>query len=375
MLRLVCCVLLVMPHLSCLLNWIDRELRQQTVRVTQWLLNATQHLHDAAAGQPNIATLFNQNPLFQQALDSIPSAIFVKNREGRFLALNQEAAKMHHSTVAEMLGKCDPEFNPYVTVEQYEEFLQTNNQAMNTRQTIQVPLQAIVTRDGELRWYQTTIRPLIGANDQVLGIIGHSADVTELKQMQRELEQLATIDALTQIANRRRFDHCLYQTWQQFKQTQQCLSLILLDIDYFKHYNDCYGHQQGDHCLMQVAQTIDQMFVASGNLVARYGGEEFAVILPNTDPAAAVGVAESIRQAIQNLNLLHARSEISAVVTISAGVATQCPKPDQQPECLICLADQALYQAKQQGRNCVVSAPPRINQHSSINCQPNRKIS
>jgi diguanylate cyclase (GGDEF)-like protein/PAS domain S-box-containing protein len=348
-----------MPNLSCLFNWMNHELRQHLVRVTQWLLNIIQRLHSLAAGHSDITTSFNQNPLLQQALDSIPSAVFVKNREGRFLAVNQESAKMHHSTVEEMLGKCDPEFNPHVSVEQYEEFLRTNRQAMDTRQTIHVPLQAIMTRDGELRWYQTTIRPLIGANDQVLGIIGNSADITELKQMQKELEQLATMDALTQIANRRRFDHYLYQTWQQFKQTQQCLSLILLDIDYFKNYNDCYGHQQGDYCLIQVAQTIDQMFVASANLVARYGGEEFAVILPNTDPAAAVSVAEAIRQAVQNLSLPHAHSAASPVITLSAGVATQCPKADQQPECLICLADQALYQAKQQGRNRVVSARSR----------------
>lgn len=351
-----CLVLLAMPNLPSLLNRLHSGLRQQIVCITGWLLRVIQHIHEVADAQPNTTHSFNHSALLQQALDVIPSAVFVKNREGYYLALNQETAKMHHSTVAEMLGKRDPDFNPHVTVEQYEDFLQTNCQAMDTRKTIQIPLQGIVTRAGELRWYQTTIRPLIDENDKVLGIIGHCADVTELKQMQKELEQLATVDALTQIANRRRFDHCLYQTWQQFKQTQQCLSLILLDIDYFKHYNDHYGHQQGDHCLMQVAQTIDQMFAASGNLVARYGGEEFAVILPNTDQTTAAAMADSIRQAIQDLNLPHARSAVNSVVTMSAGVATQCPKPNQEPECLICLADRALYQAKQQGRNRVVLA-------------------
>lgn len=186
-------------------------------------------------------------------------------------------------------------------------------------------------------------------------------DITERKQIElklqevnEELERLANLDGLTQIANRRLFDAVLAKEWKRCAREQFPLSLILIDIDYFKDYNDYYGHQMGDTCLIQVAQTIEQVIRRPMDLVARYGGEEFGVILPNTDLEGAIQVAEMIRQAIKQLNIFHAASKISDYLTLSLGIASQIPSPKTLPDELITQADRALYRAKNQGRNRLV---------------------
>ncbi|MEB3160412.1 MAG: diguanylate cyclase [Synechocystis sp.] len=173
----------------------------------------------------------------------------------------------------------------------------------------------------------------------------------------QKLESLANLDSLTQIANRRRFDDYLALEWQQHQQEKNSLALLLIDIDYFKNYNDFYGHQQGDHCLIQVAQTLAKVPQGKTALVARYGGEEFAVILPNTNTQQALILAESIREAIAALNIPHARSKISHRVTISLGIASVIPGPESTLEDLIRQADDALYTAKTQGRDRCYFSP------------------
>lgn len=166
-----------------------------------------------------------------------------------------------------------------------------------------------------------------------------------------ELQRLANLDSLTQVANRRCFDQHLNQEWRRLAREKAPISLILCDIDYFKRYNDCYGHQAGDACLKQVAQAIARVAKRPGDLVARYGGEEFAVSLPNTSADGAIQVAESIHSEVRLLDLPHAQSEVSAYVTVSLGIGNQVPHPELQVESLIAAADRSLYAAKQQGRN------------------------
>jgi diguanylate cyclase (GGDEF)-like protein len=178
-----------------------------------------------------------------------------------------------------------------------------------------------------------------------------------LQQANYELERLATLDSLTQIANRRRFDQYLEQEWQRLSREQQPLSLILCDIDYFKRYNDHYGHPMGDDCLQQVAQIMADVIKRPADLLARYGGEEFAVILPQTSRWGAVQVAEALRSAIQRQQLQHRDSPISDYVSLSVGVASFFPTVDGVPKDLILAADQALYEAKQQGRDRVCFTP------------------
>ena len=164
----------------------------------------------------------------------------------------------------------------------------------------------------------------------------------------------ARIDGLTQIANRRRFDEYLLHEWARHLRLQQSLSLLICDVDHFKLYNDSYGHQAGDECLKSVAKTISQGFRTS-DLVARYGGEEFAIVLPHTNRAGAVIVAERVRAAVASAALLHAASPVCDRVTLSIGVASRTPqlKDGADARSLIEEADRNLYLAKHHGRNQV----------------------
>jgi diguanylate cyclase (GGDEF)-like protein len=174
---------------------------------------------------------------------------------------------------------------------------------------------------------------------------------TSLKQANLELEKLVNLDGLTQIANRRCFDDRLRFEWERLSREQQPLSLLLLDVDYFKRYNDCYGHQIGDDCLKAIAQALEKTLYRPADLLARYGGEEFVVIVPNTDLNGAIIVAEQLRSAIANLEIPHHHSDISNMVTASVGITSLIPSPKQKSSTLIAQADVALYRAKQQGRN------------------------
>ena len=164
----------------------------------------------------------------------------------------------------------------------------------------------------------------------------------------------ARIDGLTQIANRRRFDEYLLQEWRRHIRMQQSLSLLICDVDHFKLFNDSYGHQAGDECLKSVAKAINQCF-RGGDLVARYGGEEFAMVLPQTNRAGAVQVAERVRAAVAAAVLPHAASPVCDRVTVSVGVACTTPQPKGPTDArtLIEEADRQLYLAKHRGRNQV----------------------
>jgi diguanylate cyclase (GGDEF)-like protein len=180
----------------------------------------------------------------------------------------------------------------------------------------------------------------------------------QLEAANRNLQRLASVDGLTQVANRRCFDEYLDQEHRRMKRSQLCapganpalLSLILCDIDYFKLYNDTYGHQAGDLCLQQIAQTLSSVVNRPMDLVARYGGEEFVILLPETDAFGAVNIAKQICNKVRALAIPHLRS-LQGHVTISAGMATVNPCLEAEIEKLISMADQALYQAKQEGRD------------------------
>ncbi|NEQ43410.1 MAG: diguanylate cyclase [Leptolyngbya sp. SIOISBB] len=176
----------------------------------------------------------------------------------------------------------------------------------------------------------------------------------ELEAANRELKRSASIDGLTQISNRRHFDEFFQQTWRSLAREKLPVSLILCDVDYFKLYNDTYGHQAGDDCLKKVAQAIQTSVQRPSDLVARYGGEEFGVILPQTDLAGAVHVAEKIRAKIGDLKIPHAASAVSEFVTVSIGVGCAVPNPNSAFEILVESTDRVLYRAKAQGRDQIV---------------------
>lgn len=172
-----------------------------------------------------------------------------------------------------------------------------------------------------------------------------------LKRKNDLLEALACTDGLTQIANRRHFDVTLHREWERAQRNHQCMSVIMIDVDNFKHYNDHFGHSAGDQCLKIVAQALENTLQRAGDIVARYGGEEFVVLLPSTELDGAVVFAEKLRLSVMAL-ALPATSPVAKCVTISLGVACSSPE-DLRPEQLIESADACLYRAKESGRNQV----------------------
>ena len=210
------------------------------------------------------------------------------------------------------------------------------------------------------RWIHAIAQPE-RVDDDVVQWYGYAYDVTEAKQQQlrleateRQLRQLAYVDGLTGVANRRHFDEQLQIEWRHCERSGRPLSLLMIDIDHFKRYNDQYGHQQGDACLQAVAGALRTGLGRAHDLVARYGGEEFVCLLPEVDAAGALSVAESLRAAVQALQLPHASSPVAGVVTISIGAASGVPREDGAPAALLARADASLYRSKSEGRNRVV---------------------
>ncbi len=176
------------------------------------------------------------------------------------------------------------------------------------------------------------------------------------ESLAEKLYALSSIDGLTEIPNRRYFDEHFAEEWSRALRVQSVLSLIICDIDYFKDFNDRYGHLMGDDCLRAVASTLDLHARRAGDAVTRFGGEEFAIILPGIGLREACLLAEQMREAVLALGIMHGESKVSERVTISMGVACTIPSKEAKPEALLRHADEALYRAKHQGRNQVVSA-------------------
>ncbi|WP_123039549.1 diguanylate cyclase domain-containing protein [Cohnella candidum] len=221
-----------------------------------------------------------------------------------------------------------------------------------------------IRKDGSRLTVVLMISPVF-LDGETIGYMSTATDVTERKRAEETLRQaneilheLSFMDGLTGISNRRHFDEVLSKEWGR-AQRGSCdspLSLLLLDIDYFKKYNDTYGHQMGDECLRKVASLLQAVVGRSTDLVARYGGEEFALILPDTDSAGAQKVGEKLRAAMEREAIPHAGSKVSGVVTLSIGAATFLPNAEDTPEQLIARADGALYEAKTTGRNRVLAS-------------------
>ena len=213
-------------------------------------------------------------------------------------------------------------------------------------------------RDGGSVWVEGGMRAICdGRSGMRTGVLQIIRDITRRKRYEEELarafrtvEELAITDALTGLANRRRFDQCIQAEWRRGLRDHNPLSLLIIDADHFKSYNDSYGHPRGDGCLKQIAEAAQDVVARPGDLVARYGGEEFAVILPNTANDGALQLAEDICSIMRNRQLPHAGSP-SGVVTVSIGCATLVPEFGQNADILIGRADQALYQAKRSGRD------------------------
>lgn len=292
---------------------------------------------------------------FRTIYNGVNDAIFIHEpKTGTIVDVNEKACEMFGYSREEILN---------LTVEAITagEPISTPSEAMEKLKQAGEGMPQVYEwrgkcKNGDLFWNEVNVRRTsIGQKDY---IVVTARDITYRKQAEEalqqanfELERLASVDSLTQIGNRRCFDTYFAQEWKRLTRTGKPLSLILCDVDYFKRYNDLYGHQQGDRCLQKVAQAMNHIVKRSSDLVARYGGEEFAVILPNSELAGTIMVAELIQLEIKSLKLIHEGSDINPFITLSLGISSIIPKSSDLPETLIKQADLALYQAKTQGRN------------------------
>ncbi|AFY72897.1 PAS domain S-box/diguanylate cyclase (GGDEF) domain-containing protein [Synechococcus sp. PCC 7502] len=283
---------------------------------------------------------------YQALFDAKAESVFIHNfnHEGipsNFIEVNEAACISLGYTKAELLQMSPRDITP-----------KGYKPPINIPQKLALDQFAIFeaqhqTKDGKV--VPVEVRAVLLESTENL-VIDFVRDISDRKAMEMDLELVASLDYLTKIPNRRQFDHFLEIEWRRSCREQTNISLILADIDFFKPYNDYYGHQMGDECLQQVAQAIAQTIKRPGDLVARYGGEEFGIILPTTNRDGAIFVAENIRQAVKDLGIKHERSTINPYVTLSLGIATLTSTSDQF-SILIKAADLALYNAKQSGRD------------------------
>ncbi|EHK66128.1 sensor domain-containing diguanylate cyclase [Achromobacter arsenitoxydans] len=215
-----------------------------------------------------------------------------------------------------------------------------------------------LTKDNGYVWIRDVVHVVRNANGEAEALIGFMFDITERKKaeekllnLQKELEVLSFKDGLTNIANRRRFDSSFELEWERAGNERRPLSVLLFDVDFFKQYNDLYGHTQGDKCLVEIAQTLSLALDGPRDLVARYGGEEFVVLLPDADAGTALKVAERCQRLLQKKSILHALSPHGRRVTVSIGAGTVVPGGQAQAADFIKAVDEQLYVAKNNGRD------------------------
>ncbi len=301
--------------------------------------------------------------------------------ESRFRMLSENSADMiFRLSENGMIGYASPAvraglgWDPEEMVGHFvKEFTHPDDLAINvsltkTLQTTDTPVTDRLRglhKDGRIIWLERTTRRILLDGKVVL--LSNLRDVTDKKVAEdalaaanKKLELLATTDGLTGLSNRRMFDEALNQAWKQAARKNEGVSLLLIDVDRFKLYNDTYGHQSGDECLKSLALCLQGFARRPTDVAARYGGEELALLLPDCNEANALAIAEKLRQAIVDLQLPHtANSEAGGVVTVSIGIATALPQAQDQPGSearLIKQADELLYEAKRTGRNKVMAA-------------------
>lgn len=295
-------------------------------------------------------SLFENSPVAYQSLD----------KQGRYIDVNTELCELLGYNREEIIGKYFGDFWP----REVRNFFPKGFACFKTEGITHGEIQLIrkdgepitVLLEGRIQYdisgqFVKTHCILYNISDRKRMEEALRLTKAKLRQANRELAKLVNVDSLTQIANRRRFASYLQQEWQRSCREKKPLSLLIFDVDYFKRYNDRYGHQQGDLCLYKIAQTTKEILHRPRDLVARYGGEEFAIILPNTSQEGAIVVANRIRLGIHALAIPHTESDVNDKVTVSLGIASLIPTGEELPENLVEQADTALYIAKQQGRD------------------------
>ena len=286
---------------------------------------------------------------YRELVENALSLILRLDSEGRIVFFNEFAQRYFGYAAGELIGK--PFFGGIV--QDAEDEQKASAILLNTPERYRLFENRVLCADGCELWVSWRIKPLLGGNGALTGLLAVGIDVTERRKLEEQLRQLSRRDGLTGIYNRRVFDETLDTEFQRAFRSRQSLSLILLDIDHFKRFNDSCGHQAGDDCLKRVATALEDACKRPTDLAARYGGEEFAIILPDTDPEGAMRLAESLRRKVAAINIPHPDSPVAPHITVSLGVATTVLGETKDAQTLLAQADHALYTAKGLGRDQV----------------------
>jgi diguanylate cyclase (GGDEF)-like protein/PAS domain S-box-containing protein len=297
------------------------------------------------------------NIIINQVFNASNDGIWAVDKNFKVIRVNSKLLDLLGLPAKEVLGsKC---YDLFMGLCRGEEGCPMERIAAGERMVEQEKV--LTFRSGKEIPFMVTGTPLSGLDQSTIGMVETFTDITErknaqkrLQQSNRELERLATEDGLTKLYNRRHFDYYLNMEWRRQIRANNQIALIMCDVDFFKKYNDQYGHQAGDACLQLVADSIRTCVNRSTDLIARYGGEEFAIVMPETDIDGARHIAEMIQHELLLLRIPHSRSSVAPYVTISCGIDSMFPSANTKPQTLIQRADQALYRAKKKGRNCVV---------------------
>ena len=330
-------------HIFCALQEKERQLREQFAEVEQKnrdlekLVRELQMLDEARM----------ESEIRYSSLIGLSPQPIVVQVGGAMVYYNASAMQMlGYTSDMEMSGRPFHEFVCETDREMVRERLEHIARCGGRSDPLECRIVA-AGRDPALRHVELHIGCIL--YDDEIGVQMAIQDVTAHKQIQEKLLQLSQSDGLTGLANRRCFDESLAREWSRAARENHPLSLLLLDLDQFKGFNDQYGHPAGDDCLKQTARVMKAAAARPGDLAARYGGEEFVLLLPNTDPAGARHIAQALIDGIGALNIPHVRNRNVSHVTISCGIATTGTPACQTPEALIDLADSALYIAKHNG--------------------------
>ena len=303
-----------------------------------------------------------------QAVNSLAADFVVKRRQLLGLPLSEETSRIMDelrsiypvviqgfNQVAELALEDTPESNELARTILLNQVVPNQHRIIDNFMQVMRNIEKEVTNSSiELKQQyenHSQLRSLIGITTLAISVIIVLVVTSNIMSIERRLIRFSTTDALTEIPNRRSFDHLLELEWKRSIRSHQPLSLILIDVDHFKAYNDLYGHQEGDYCLKHIAEVLSSVLYREEDVVARYGGEEFVVLLPNVDADGALEVAERMRLSIYERRIKHEGAPEEGLLTLSLGVATSIASQDHGASDLLQAADQGLYQAKATGRN------------------------
>lgn len=294
----------------------------------------------------------NQLREMKAAIEQSPASVLIVDKDKNIIYANPELIRATGYTKTELINKKTDIFHGELT---------PGNNYIDLWKTIMsgCPWSGEILyqrKNGSLFWQWWTVAPVTNNHGVIQHFVAVGEDITEKKKFQALLEELSYQDGLTGIANRRKFDEYFAREWGRALRNGKPLTLIMADLDFFKHYNDTLGHQAGDECLKQIALALKDQTNRSTDLLARYGGEEFVFVLPDTDIVGAKLFAEKLQQTVYDLKIPHPDSTVSPYVTMSFGVACCTPRKDM-PNTLLETADAILYQAKIKGRNRFEVAP------------------